>query len=195
MNESYGIHNLSLREFKKRKAQNDIETAALRLFLEKGYENTSIKDITDEVMMSSRTFFRYFASKEEILTGSPITTKDERLQLIQSSSDSLDQALQTIFSVLSEKYEQNKENLMIRYHISKQAESISSLFLYKLLEPEIVICDDLCISFKDTDKDHIRFQVAIHMAAFRVSVEMWLENNEREESLKTLLFYHVNQFK
>ena len=58
---------LSLRERKKRLAQTTIEEAALRLFQQKGYEQTSIQDIADAVMMSSRTFFRYFASKEEVL--------------------------------------------------------------------------------------------------------------------------------
>ncbi len=57
---------LSLRERKKRLAQATIEEAALRLFQERGYEQTSIQDIADAVMMSSRTFFRYFASKEEL---------------------------------------------------------------------------------------------------------------------------------
>src|SRR5215470_11360629 len=58
---------MSLRERKKRLAQATIEETALRLFLQQGYEQTSIQDIADVVMMSPRTFFRYFASKEEVL--------------------------------------------------------------------------------------------------------------------------------
>ena len=64
---------MSLRARKKRLAQATIEEAALRLFQQQGYEHTSIQDIADAVMMSSRTFFRYFASKEEVLLG-PIHT-------------------------------------------------------------------------------------------------------------------------
>ena len=60
---------MSLRERKKRLAQATIEETALQLFQQRGYEHTSIQDIADAVMMSSRTFFRYFASKEEILLG------------------------------------------------------------------------------------------------------------------------------
>src|SRR5205085_8923902 len=56
---------MSLRERKKRLAQATIEEAALRLFQQKGYEQTSIQDIADAVMMSTRTFFRYFARSEE----------------------------------------------------------------------------------------------------------------------------------
>ena len=50
---------MSLRERKKRLAQATIEETALRLFQQQGYEQTSIQDIADAVMMSPRTFFRY----------------------------------------------------------------------------------------------------------------------------------------
>ncbi|MEY8752598.1 TetR family transcriptional regulator [Alkalicoccobacillus gibsonii] len=191
MNESE-MQNESLRELKKRKASKDIESTALRLFLEKGYEQTSVKDITDEVMMSSRTFFRYFASKEDVLTGLPITTKEERSALLHDSR-TLESALQAIFSLFSDKYEQQRENIVTRYQISRQAESISSLFLYKLLEPEPTICNELFTTFDQHDKEQIRLLVAIHMAAFRVSVELWLESEELY-SLKDSFFRRINQF-
>ena len=73
MNSKENIHPIEapagLRERKKRLAQAAIEEAALRLFQQKGYEQTSIQDIADAVTMSSRTFFRYYASKEEVLSG------------------------------------------------------------------------------------------------------------------------------
>ena len=38
-----------------------------RLFLEKGYENTTIQDITDELKMSKGAIYHHFKSKDEIL--------------------------------------------------------------------------------------------------------------------------------
>ncbi len=45
----------------------EITEAALELFLEKGYENVSIKDITNKVQVASGLFHYYFHSKEEVL--------------------------------------------------------------------------------------------------------------------------------
>ena len=55
------------RERKKRQTRDALIEAALGLFEAKGYEHTAIHEITDAVDVSERTFFRYFASKEDLV--------------------------------------------------------------------------------------------------------------------------------
>jgi AcrR family transcriptional regulator len=54
------------RERKKRQTRDALVHAALKLFDAKGYEHTAIREITDAVDVSERTFFRYFANKEDL---------------------------------------------------------------------------------------------------------------------------------
>jgi len=60
---------LSRRDRKKKKTQEALEATAWRLFQRKGYDQTTIEDITEAVDVSTRTFFRYFDSKEAVLFG------------------------------------------------------------------------------------------------------------------------------
>ncbi len=54
------------RERKKRQTRDALVRAGLALFNAKGYEHTAVREITDAVDVSERTFFRYFASKEDL---------------------------------------------------------------------------------------------------------------------------------
>jgi AcrR family transcriptional regulator len=55
----------TLRERKKQRTRESLLRVAIELFTDRGYEQTTVDDIADEVGVSQRTFFRYFAGKEE----------------------------------------------------------------------------------------------------------------------------------
>lgn len=187
---------MSLRERKKRLAQATIEEAALRLFQQQGYEHTSIQDIADAVMMSPRTFFRYFASKEEVLLGPIHTIQNDGLRFLQQveSTESPHAALRATFVHLASLYQQQRASFLIRYQVTIQTLSIASIYLSALAETEPALCDALCSHLEAaTNRNEIRFLVAIYMTALRVALNVWIEN-EAQGDLVSLLGEYLDYF-
>jgi AcrR family transcriptional regulator len=185
---------MSLRERKKRLAQATIEEAALRLFQQRGYEQTSIQDIADAVMMSSRTFFRYFASKEEVLFEPMRAVQSEGLRSLQQvvPTASPHAVLRATFVRLAHLYQQQRANFLLRYQVAMKTPSVASAYLYALMETEPTMCDALCSQLEAaTNRNEIRFLVAIYMAALRVALEEWLEQDAQGD-LVSLLGEHLD---
>lgn len=58
---------MGLRARKQELTRNTLWDAAIDLFAEKGFDNTTIEEIADAAFVSRRSFFRYFESKNDLM--------------------------------------------------------------------------------------------------------------------------------
>ncbi|PRZ18048.1 TetR/AcrR family transcriptional regulator [Nesterenkonia sandarakina] len=68
---------IGIRERARGALRGELADVALRLFEERGYDQTPVDDIASAAGISPRTFYRYFGTKEEVLFGDlPPTSVD-----------------------------------------------------------------------------------------------------------------------
>ncbi|OBB95727.1 TetR/AcrR family transcriptional regulator [Mycobacterium sp. 852002-40037_SCH5390672] len=60
-----------LRERRRRQTSGEIRDAAVRLVLERGFDEVTIEEVCAEAGVSTRTFFNYFPSKESAIAYGP----------------------------------------------------------------------------------------------------------------------------
>ncbi|MFZ2239400.1 MAG: TetR family transcriptional regulator [Gordonia amarae] len=73
---------IGLREKHKIRTRNAIRDAAMRLFKTQGYAGTTVEQIAREAEVSHTTFFRYFASKEQVVLSDDLD--DARTAVVSS---------------------------------------------------------------------------------------------------------------
>lgn len=76
--------NSSLRERKKLKMREDLIEAAYKLFVQHGFDNTTVNDIANLAEVSPRTFFRYFSCKEDVIIDYELVEYDEIISALKS---------------------------------------------------------------------------------------------------------------
>lgn len=108
---------LGLRERKKLRTREAIQREATRLFLEQGYDATTIEQIAAAVDISPSTFFNYFPSKEDVVFWDRYDPILASLITSGPAGETLSDAVFRALDQLSGALEGERELLMVRIRL------------------------------------------------------------------------------
>jgi AcrR family transcriptional regulator len=175
-----------LRQRRRIRTKQMVQMEALRLFSEKGYDQTTVDEIAHAAAMSSRTFFRYFPTKEDVVLWDEYDERpiDEVLR-IRPDEDPLTQLFLRVRGIFAEIYLKDPKLLLTRTKLSFTVPEIRARFLnaqLTLLGPHVArIADAIGAS-----RDDLRLPatLAALYSAMIVAVERWQRHDGREDLLR-----------
>jgi AcrR family transcriptional regulator len=176
-----------LRERKRRVTLDRIAETGLKLFIEHGYEATTLDAIAAASGISRRTFFYYLKSKEDVLLAHESGNFPEALRptfLKQSPKQSPLDAARKTFLALASMYE-TKESIIA----DRILRSIETLRLRKealLVQMEEVLAEAMYELWPDqTQRPALRLAAMMAIGTLRFAKENW----RREDAAHPLTHY------
>jgi AcrR family transcriptional regulator len=178
-----------LRERKREKTRDALAQSALRLFAERGFDRVTVEEIAAAHDLSARTFFRYFASKEDVLFSEGDRRRTHLLAALADQDPSVRPfpALEAALRLVATDYAQERDLLRLRHQIISSTPSLSTRAAERRQGWEGEALEQLRTSGRaDSMSDlELRLVVAATTTALQVAIEAWVLSDEAK--LDTIL--------
>lgn len=190
--------DMGLRSRKKIERRRCIETAAMELFEAKGFDGTTIDDIAAKADISPRTFFYYFATKEDVVLAD-YATRLERITEVLGARDSSEapwSALRGAFVVVASDYSSQRRELIRRFVIMTDNPSVYARSLQLQAGWEDALADFLADRAGTRANDVMPpLMAAAALACMRSSLRHWLITGHRSQlpALVAECFDHLSE--
>lgn len=169
------------RERKKLETRQALERAALRLFAERGYEQTTVEDIAEAADVAVRTFFRYFSSKQDVLFGDVVTERVTRLRTGLAARPMDESPLESVTAVMDQldfDGPDEEQQILARMDLMRQQPSFVGRYLEIIDEMRLAVVDFVASrTGLDPRRDLYPTLVAGACAAsWDAAVKLWAES-------------------
>jgi AcrR family transcriptional regulator len=161
-------------------AQGRLAQAALELYVERGYEQTTVAEIANRAGLTERTFFRYFADKREVLFGGSSALQELLVGTVTDAPhsmppiDAVAVGLEAMASLLQERRD---------HSLRRQAAIVANI---ELRERELIKLASLATALAAALRTRGVTDLAANLTAeagiavFKIAFERWIDvTNER----------------
>lgn len=154
-------------------ARRRLQQAALELFVERGYEQTTTFEIAARAGVTERTFFRHFPDKREVLFDGQIKLKAALTGAIAGAPETLKplEILHWAFRSVEQALEDNRPFSVPRQQVIADTPALQERELAK----EAALTEDLALALRQRGVDERLAALAAHsgMAVFHYAVVSW----------------------
>ncbi|MEV3857522.1 TetR family transcriptional regulator [Streptomyces sp. NPDC050095] len=174
---------VGLRERKKQQTRQRIREEAYRLFAEHGYEATTVDQIAEAADISPSTFFRYFPSKEDVVTQDEYDPAlAEALRARPAGEPIVDALRGALRGPLGEMLEGDRDQLLLRTRITFTDPVIRARSMAEQERSEQAMAEVIAErTGRDAADLEIKCAAASVIAVFTTLMRHWVEGDGKED--------------
>lgn len=170
------------RDRKKRQTRAALTSAALRLVDERGLDRVTVEEISAEADVSSRTFFNYFATKDEAILGEPLVDGPALCQglLDQPREVPIVEAVRRVFDPAIEQIQADRDLWLLRLRVIQHNPALLPVLIARGAAEEERFVAAIATRVR-VPADHAFPQLAAALtgAAFRTALIRWAAGGGR----------------
>ena len=158
-------------------AKERLELAALNLYATRGYEHTTIGDVAAHAGVTSRTYFRYFPDKREVLFGGADGLRDRIARSLRDAPAGMPPLAAALhaMSTCEDLYHVSKhEHLRRRDAIIGTSDELQEREARKLASIAAVVAGGLVE--RGSDPDSARLVADLALVAFKQAARRWMDD-------------------
>ncbi|GAA1128620.1 TetR family transcriptional regulator [Nocardioides aquiterrae] len=159
------------RERHKADTRRALEEAALRRFAAEGYDATSVGAIAADAGVSARTFFRYFATKDEVLDMGRLERQGELRAVVAAASGTGSAVVRAAVLHLAEGFAGDRERIALRQRAAATSPVLRGRLFDTFASWEHALASALTARGA-ADADVL---AAAGIAVFRVATASWVD--------------------
>ena len=160
-------------------ARERLAAAALELFVEQGFAATTVPQITERAGLTTRTFFRHFTDKREVLFGAEDhlpAVVDAQMAQAPVGMDPMQLIEIGLREVANEQFDGLHDYLRTRRAIVRSDSGLRERELRKSL----ILAEAATKGFRDRGEDELTATLAAHISvtAFDIAIDRWLDQDD-----------------
>ena len=166
-------------------ARERLMSAAVELFGEQGFAATTVPQITERAGLTTRTFFRYFADKREVLFGHEAGAEQARAVVAQAPPglSTAEFIAWGLGWMARERFDGHREELRVIQALIDSDESLQERALRKREMLNSMFCEAL--QSRGLGQRQSRLLAEATVSALHIAVDQWL-TSDTDEGIDTL---------
>ena len=181
---------LTLAERKRQLVRDELAEAALRLLARQGFEETTVDDLAAAAGVSRRTFFRYFASKEDVVISSVVVVCEGIVAEVAARPADEPAPLairEAVKTVTLEDFAEDREKSVALIRHTQNIPALRARFA----ERQDLVRDDLAAALarragRDTPAPRDQFAAGIGLLAFVGALQYWAASDGKADPAAVL---------